>query len=724
MRVVCEFGRRKIVGLAIEVSEQPPPGLEPSRVKPLLAVLDSEPAIPRELLTFLQALAAYYVAPVGEVMRMALPALERSQANERETQALLEQARVTTVGRLVQAVHLTDRGTAACVEKEFMWPRGQAKAVAMTLAERGELSIAELEETHPSARAAVRRLIELQLAEMRQVSRKRDPFAEQRLERDQPKALNQAQRKAVDALVDALDAETRRPALLQGVTGSGKTEVYLHVVDACLKRQLGCIVLVPEIALTPQLVNRFRARFGDIIAVLHSGLSEVDRQQMWKRLRSGELLIAVGARSALFAPVSRLGLICVDEEHDGSFKQEEGVRYHARDMALLRAHRSNALCLLGSATPSLQTEALVERGQLSRLVLPERAIEGAVLPNVEVVNLRSVGPGPSGNKLLTLPLHRALQHTLESGKQAILFLNRRGFAPSVVCDACGTVVECPNCSVALTVHRSAGEHVRCHYCDHVEPMTQECAQCHSRQLTQEGVGTERIEVALQEAFPTARIGRLDRDVASGLKSERILNAMQKRELDILVGTQMVTKGHDLPDVALVGVLNADAALSMPDYQASERTFQLLVQVAGRAGRSKEPGMVLIQTRNPEHPAVRYAVAHDVRGFAQQELHDRREASYPPFVRMLMIRIDALEEKLALNEAEKLARFAEKIAGSRAEVSPPSPAPIARLRNRYRFRCVLRATERRPLFDVARAIQQLKIDKRVRVNVDMDPMNML
>jgi primosomal protein N' (replication factor Y) len=419
-----------------------------------------------------------------------------------------------------------------------------------------------------------------------------------------------------------------------------------------------------------------------------------------------------------------LGLICVDEEHDGSFKQEEGVRYHARDMALLRAHRAGALCVLGSATPSLQTQALVKKEQMRYLALPERAVEGAVLPDVEVINLRTVGPGPSGDKLLTLPMHRAIERTLEEKKQAILFLNRRGFAPSLVCDSCGTVVECPNCSVALTVHRAAGEHLRCHYCDYTSPVQAECSKCKSRHFSFEGTGTERVEKALSDSFPNARIARLDRDVASGLKSERILNAMRDREVDILVGTQMVTKGHDLPDVALVGVLNADAALSMPDYQASERTFQLLVQVAGRAGRGKDRGRVLIQTRNPEHPAVKFALAHDVQSFARQELIDRQEAGYPPFVRMLMIRIDALDEGLALQEAQRIARVAEKVAKGRATVMPPSPAPIAKLRNRYRFRCVVRAPERKPLFEVARVVAQLQIDRRVRVHVDVDPVNML
>lgn len=725
-RVLCEFGRRKVLGVVLAVSDEAPTGVPVEKVKPVVALLDDEPAIPEELLTFLIALSGYYVAPIGEVLRMALPAVEREQALDSGAQQALLDAKVHTVGKLVQAVRLTPKGEAAAASSDARdLPKGQARALLQELATTGEQPIASLEHTLSNARSAVKRLVSLGLVEVVHTQKLRDPFAVS-VERDHAKQLNPAQRHAVDTIVGKLAPAdtTKTPLLLHGVTGSGKTEVYLHAVAACMEGELSSIVLVPEIALTPQLVGRFRARFGDCVAVLHSGLAASERQSMWRRLRTGELRIAIGARSALFAPVQDLGLICVDEEHDGSFKQEEGVRYHARDMALLRAHRSHAVCVLGSATPSVQSQALVQRGQMTRCSLPDRAVSGATLPQVELVNLRHNGPGPSGDKLLTLPLHRALERTLAAGKQAILFLNRRGFAPSLVCDACGVVVECPNCSVALTLHRERGEQLRCHYCDYHDQVPSQCGKCQSRRLSFEGTGTERVEHGLRDTFPEAKIARLDRDVGAGLKSERILTAMRNREIDILVGTQMVTKGHDLPDVGLVGVLNADAVLSMPDYQASERTFQLLVQVAGRAGRGQDPGRVIIQTRNPEHPAVRFALAHDVYGFGEQELADRKEAGYPPFVRMLMIRVDALDEKLASAATERIARFATKVVGTKATVSPSSAAPIAKLRNRYRFRCVIRAAERKPLFDVANALAQLQLDRRVRVHVDIDPVNML
>jgi primosomal protein N' (replication factor Y) len=721
MRVLCEFGHRKVLGVVLEISEEGPVDVDSSRVKPLLAVLDSEPALPAELLRFLRELADYYLAPIGEVLRLALPTVERSQLQTASSKQLFDETGLASVGRLIQIAKVVPAAASAEAASK---PRGQALQIMAVLEAAGELPVAELEKRFSNARAAVRRLVEVGSIVLEKRIQQVDPFWTEPAPRDRAKRLNVHQDEAVKQLVEAIRAKRPRGFLLEGVTGSGKTEVYLQTVEACLAVDGGVIVLVPEIALTPQLVARFRSRFGDEIAVLHSGLSDGERTRMWRRLRDGQVRIAVGARSALFAPVRELRLVCVDEEHDGSFKQEEGVRYHARDMALLRAHRASAVCVLGSATPSLASEALVRSDRLTRLHLPERAVEGAQLPEVEIVNLRNVGPGPSGNRLLSLPLHRELERVLGDGKQAILFLNRRGFAPSLICESCGTVVECPNCSVALTLHRADGEALRCHYCDYSRPGVDSCASCNSRRFAQEGVGTERIEHVLKDAFPTARVARLDRDVAAGLKSEQLLSKMRDGELDILVGTQMVTKGHDLPNVALVGVLNSDAALSLPDYQASERTFSLLVQVAGRAGRSGARGKVVIQTRNPEHPAVRFAKAHDTRSFIDQELAERKEAHYPPFFRLLMVRVDSPVAALAEREAARLAQLARAVSGDDAEVLGPSAAPLARLKNRFRYRCILRAAKRAPLYRAANAILQAKVDRRVRVTVDIDPVSML
>ncbi|HRH00620.1 MAG TPA: primosomal protein N', partial [Polyangiaceae bacterium] len=588
----------------------------------------------------------------------------------------------------------------------------------------------DLVDAQGNARTLVRRLEALGLVTVGEQERARDAFFDAGVERDADKEPTAAQAGAIAALQAALFGETARPFLLHGVTGSGKTEVYLRAIAEAKRLGRGTVVLVPEIALTPQLVGRFRARFGDDVAVLHSGLSARERHDMWHLLREGKVDVAIGARSALFAPVARLGLIVVDEEHDPSFKQEEGVRYHARDMALLRARRAGAVCVLGSATPSLESEHLVSEGKLVRLTLPTRARDQA-MPRVTVVNLRRTGAGPTGDKRLSLPLHRALEENLAAGGQTILFLNRRGFSPALRCGACGTVASCPNCSVALTFHKASGSVLRCHTCDHEEPVRATCLACASPDVVLEGLGTERLEETLSAAFPTARVARLDRDVASGKDAEKVLARVRAREVDILVGTQMVTKGHDLPEVTLVGVLNADAALSMPDFRASERAFQLLVQVAGRAGRGETAGRVIVQTYDPTHPSIRFGIAHDTAGFVAAELVHRRELGYPPYSRMVLVRVDAADPELALQWAAHLgeiARAAPREGARRAsvEVLGPAPAPIAKLKNRHRFRLMLRSSDRAGLRAAALAVVRAfgELPRQVRAQVDVDPVQMM
>jgi primosomal protein N' (replication factor Y) (superfamily II helicase) len=717
-RVLVEFGTRRVMGVVLETTHSPP-DLPPDKVKPVQAVVDTEPVLPEELLSFLVELGRYYLAPIGEVMRLALPAVERASAERLANEGLLDRATTETAGRIVEIACVAEEAPAGAKA-----PRGLAQKVLDHLREAGPTPVPVLEEQHGKVRAALRRLRALGLVRMERQAAPADPFQQGDVVRDTPPTLNAAQRYAVEAIMGRFDRADRGAFLLHGVTASGKTEVYLHAVERCLALGGGAVVLVPEIALTPQLVQRFRARLGDVIAVLHSGLTGRERHAMWTALRSGRLRVAVGARSALFAPVEGLRLLCVDEEHDPSFKQEDGVRYNARDMAMLRAHRAGAVCVLGSATPSLASERLSRTSRLERLALPDRAHRAAALPEVEVVDLRRTGPGPGGERLLSLPLFRHLERTLGQREQAILFLNRRGFAPSLVCDACGAVAECPNCSVALTVHRARGERLVCHYCDYTAVDAAACPACRSTRVVLEGAGTERIEHVLSEAFPQATVARLDRDVAAGLASERVLARMRSGEIDILVGTQMVTKGHDLPNVTLVGVLNADAALSMPDYHASERAFQLIVQVAGRAGRAEAPGRVVIQTRNPDHPAVRLAVAHDVLGFVEAELAAREELRYPPFSRIALVRLDAIDARRAEAATERLAAVARRAAPRGVDVLGPSPAPIAKVRNRHRFRFMVRGPSRRELHPCLIAVARAPLERVVRMSIDVDPMNML
>jgi primosomal protein N' (replication factor Y) len=613
--------------------------------------------------------------------------------------------------------------------------RGQAAAILAHVRAAGAEPLGRLEARWGNARAATKALARQGLVAIDERPAPEAPIFTAAAERDAPHAATPAQQAAIDALSAAVVAGRAGTYLLQGVTGSGKTEVYLRAIAAAREAGRGSMVLVPEIALTPQLVSRFRARFGDDLAVVHSALTPRERHSMWRKLRAGEVDVAVGARSALFAPVRALGLVVVDEEHDPSFKQEEGVRYHARDMAILRAHRAGAVCVLGSATPSLESEQLTRTGRAIKLRLPDRA-RAQPMPKVEIVDLRRTAPGPTGDRRISVPLFRAIEAALAAKEQTILFLNRRGFAPSVRCEACGRVSSCADCSVALTFHKRAsmgrgelGGVVRCHYCDFEAPLGSRCSACGGEALALEGLGTERLEETLAAAFPGARVARLDRDVASGKKVEALLARVRAREVDILVGTQMVTKGHDLPNVTLVGVVNADAALSMPDFRASERAFQLLVQVAGRAGRGDVPGRVIVQTWDPEHPAIALAKRHDVDAFLDRELADRRELGYPPLTRAALVRLDAVDQAEARDAAATLADVARR----RAEVQSgavlvlgPAAAPIARIRNRWRFRVLLRATDRAPLRATVAAVDHARaaLPRTIRASIDVDPVQLL
>ncbi|MDP9002451.1 MAG: primosomal protein N' [Myxococcota bacterium] len=726
-RVLCPFGGRRLLGVILALRNgEPPP-----RAKAVVRVIDEEPAIPKDLLAFLLDLASYYFAPIGEVVRLALPPMERDTARALSDPGLFGDAGGVAT-RQVQwvAARLTqdNDSNANCPTSHFGTLRGQAAAILAHVHAVGAAPIAKIEQRWGGARVVIKKLLQLGLVSVDRRPAPSDPFFAESVARDEPLEPTKAQLQATDTIAAEVRDGRAATFLLQGVTGSGKTEVYLKTIAAARASGRGAIVLVPEIALTPQLVARFRARFGDEVAILHSGLTPRERHGMWWRLRSGEIDVAIGARSALFAPVRALGVVVVDEEHDPSFKQEEGVRYHARDMAIWRAHRIGGVCVLGSATPSLESEQLVRSGRATRLRLPNRA-RAQPLPRVELVDLRRIGPGPTGDKRISIPLYRAIEQALGAKQQVILFLNRRGFAPSIRCEACGHVATCTTCSVALTFHKRGGNLVRCHYCDFQAPLASRCQMCRAEALVLEGLGTEKLEETLASAFPLARVARLDRDVAGGKRGESVLAKVRKGEVDILVGTQMVAKGHDLPNVTLVGVINADAALSIPDFRASERTFQLLVQVAGRAGRGDIAGRVIVQTWDPEQPAIALAAGHDVDSFLERELGDRRELGYPPITRAALVRVEAVNEGEARAACLHLANVALSAEGTRAGrvlVQGPAPAPIARIRDRWRFRVMLRAAERGPLREVLMAVDRARasLGRGVRASIDVDPVQLL
>ncbi len=711
--VVCPLRGRKEGGVVVAVRDANES--DPPKLKRVLAV-DPDFGLPASLATFLGKLAAYYAAPVGEAMALALPPRPKNVAELLAPESLFPE-KSGGIGRSVQWVRATQNGAATT-------RRGAAGALLAFARSMGESELAELERRWKNARSIARNLADEGLVELFDREKSDAPFFRDQVARDEAPSLRQEQADAVDEISTALRSRAHKLFLLQGVTGSGKTEVYLHAMAQVAEAGRGAILLVPEIALTPQVVQRFRARFGDDVAILHSALTPKERLGMWRKLRKAEVRVAIGARSALFAPVADLGLIVVDEEHDGSFKQEEGVRYQARDMAILRAHLEGAVCVLGSATPSLESVYLARKGQARHLHLRERA-RSQPLPKVEVIDLRRAAPGPTGDKRWSLPLHRAMEQTLAEKEQAILFLNRRGFSPSARCEACGTLVECPHCSVAMTFHKGK-QRLICHYCDYQTPLPPNCEKCGAPALALEGLGTEQLQESLATLFPDARVERLDRDVASGKEVERILARMRAGAIDVLVGTQMVTKGHDLPNVTLVGVINADAALSIPDFRAEERAFQLLVQVAGRAGRGDRPGRVLVQTYAPEAAAIQLGVKHDVIGFAERELAARQEANYPPYGRLLLVRVESQDEDAAIRAT---AAFAENL---RARLIPglsilgPSVAPLAKLRNYHRHRILLKSAER-PILRRALAILQHhaeQLPSKVRVSFDIDPVQLL
>ena len=775
-RVLVRFGGKKVTGVIVRApAEPPPPGVALVDVSD---VLDDDPALPADLVELCMWLADYYEAPPGEVVRAALPAGSGVAARRvvaltdagraalanggalpaklRAVLARLEAGPIATAGLsaalkrgiadgvdrgLVSEGEERDRARARLKrERVASWKRGGETADAdaaagkspkrravldALIAANGEpVAVTELNRRIAGASAALRELAKQGVVELdeREVELDAAPVDDVMGGGSIPTPTDE-QAVAIEAIVGALrePPASFAPFLLHGVTGSGKTEVYLRVIAEALGAGKTALVLVPEISLTPQLAARFRARFGDEVAILHSGLSEQARLGEWSRLRRGQARIAVGARSAVFAPLERIGVIVVDEEHDGSFKQEEGVRYHARDVALVRAQRAGAVCVLGSATPSLESFAHARRGTYRLLTLSQRPT-ARPMPSVDIVDLRV--HVPDGEAMLSNVLREAIGGALAAGDQSILFLNRRGFATFVLCRACGHSFRCPHCAVSLTYHRHS-DRLTCHYCGYVRRVPEACPECKTNgAIVRKGLGTERVADAIAAEFPQARVARLDRDVASGAKIEAVLARVARREVDILVGTQMVTKGHDFPGVTLVGVLCADTGLDLPDFRASERTFQLLAQVAGRAGRGERAGRVIVQTYRPGASAVVAAAAHDYVRFFEAESTSRGELGYPPHGRLIAVRIDGGDEHAVAGAARKLADVGEAMGLAGVELRGPVPAPLEKLRNRTRWQIWLRGTDRAALRRVARAMAATDVATGVRVVLDVDPMSSL
>lgn len=578
----------------------------------------------------------------------------------------------------------------------------------------------------------VRRLVGLGLAQVDWRAVERDPFASGVLGTDGAGAagadpaslfltLTDEQAAVLDVLLPAVTKGGFSASLLQGVTGSGKTQVYLRLARACLDAGRTVLLLVPEIALTPAVARLFRQAFGSRVAIQHSGLSDGERYDQWHRIRRGDVDVVVGTRSAVFAPMPRLGLVIVDEEHDTAYKQEESPRYSGRDAAVVRARDAGALVVLGSATPSLESWRNALEGRYLAVHMTRRVLDRP-LAVVRIVDMREQYAELGPDVVLSAPLVEALERCLGRGEQAMVLLNRRGYAPSLFCRGCGATVECPNCSVTLTVHRAARE-VRCHYCNHARPLPRQCASCGGQYLEFTGIGTERVEQEVAARFPSARIARVDRDtMAKRGAIARVLERFAHRELDVLVGTQMIAKGHDFPQVTLVGVISADIGLGVADFRAAERTFQLLTQVAGRAGRGEAGGEALVQTLHPGHYAIGLAARQDYEGFTAHEREFRERMRYPPFVSMVNVLIRHKALPTAMRDAEIVATALRQAGGF--AVLGPAPAPLGRLRGEARVQLLLKGRDRTAMRHAVRATLQAHPEIARRATVDVDPLTML
>ncbi len=792
-RVVVPFGRRQLTGWVDELEADP--DSVPAKIRDIIDAPDQAPALDAEMLELCRWVASYYVAPLGLTFRAALPAALTAESTERlarragtelsaaspSERALLEHlarherpVRLTSLRNALGpgpwtriARRLSECGLVSIEERapDVTPPVRGRQVLALTaelpsLQERdrvfsrakrqrelfeylesvgGRSEVSHLTERLGISRSVIRGLAEKGLAKLHVEARTLALFTEATADDTVSHTPTSAQAAVIQRLLEATSRPGPGVFVLKGVTGSGKTLVYIELLRELVSRRgRGAIVLVPEISLTPQTLGRFRAAFGDEVALFHSALSDSERYSAWEALRSGKKRIVIGARSAVFAPVRNLGAIIIDEEHEGSYKQSDpSPRYHARDVAAVRARKSGAITIFGSATPSLESWSNARGGRWGLVELTER-IGARPLPGVLVVDLREerkktrpeTGPAPSGPLVLSPSLRDALESRLRRGEQAILLLNRRGYSTFIQCRECGYVRTCQRCNVSLTLHRRPPRMV-CHHCYHHEPVPENCPACGLPELSHRGVGTEQVERVLGDEFPHARLARMDVDTTSGKWAHHeILGRVERGDVDILLGTQMIAKGLDFPSVTLVGVINADVGLSLPDFRASERTFQLLTQVAGRAGRGPAGGEVIIQTSLPEHYAIRFAITHDYDGFAARELQERGEPVYPPHNRLANLVFSGPNElrvqELADAAADWLAGLVRAKGVGNVDLLGPAPCPIDRIRNRWRWHLLLKSSDGVALGRVLRFFAG-KFEQpggELRLEIDRDPVSLL
>jgi primosomal protein N' (replication factor Y) len=739
MRVLVPFNRRQVTAYVLGPGTPLPKDIA---VKPIVDVLDSEPLFPGRMVPFLRWTAEYYLHPIGEVIQAALPGgltVEEQtlyKLTDAGRQALTQMGLDAATARMLRSMDSSGRRFAQLCresEKDFSrarlnnwvgkgWvahhtalrterigPKIQRYVALGPVEKKGarlspqRLRLIEYLEAHgpqpvtalkavaPTAPSLVRAMARDSQVVIEERTVYRDPLGSP-IPPDRAPELTLEQRTAVETMGRAL-GKGFQAFLLFGVTGSGKTEVYLQLAADALGQGRAVIVLVPEIALISQMERAFRARFGERIALLHSGLSNGERYDQWRRISQGEIRIAIGARSAVFAPFERIGLIIVDEEHDDSYKQEGTLRYNARDLAVVRARMDDGLAVLGSATPSVQSAYNVHLGKYRQISLLER-VDQRELPEITVQDLAQFREEQGIRRFLTPPLLAAMKATLNRGEQVLLFLNRRGFASALVCAACGQPLRCDRCDISLTYHRQINAYL-CHHCGFSRSGSSRCNRCGSSRIKRLGVGTEKLEAEIQKRFPQARIARMDRDTTRRKgQMVKILKALRERSIDILVGTQMVAKGHDYPHITLVGIICADLSLSMPDFRAGERTFQVLAQVAGRAGRGQTPGHVILQTYNPGHFSIEAARHQDYSAFYRQEIEFRKALGYPPFARMVQLRISGRDKKRTSVHARRLGdQCRQMLQGGPAyaglDILGPIEAPLVRIADQFRWQLLVK-----------------------------------
>jgi primosomal protein N' (replication factor Y) len=755
--------------------------------KPLADVLDFEPFLPPDVVELATWVADYYACGIGAAIATAMPprAWIESERHARITDAgearmlaergarrdvleFLTGGRVASIGALVRKtpaariavaslqdeglITLTTplKGTADAsrtmrfarmtaqgheeVDASIRLGARQLQALDLLRAAPGGIALADLADEDIPAES-VERLAKLGLVAIERRRIERDPFdAAQGVTATRRHALpgggdpwsltlTPEQQTAFDTLATRAAAGRFHAALLHGVTGSGKTQIYLRLARAIRDSGRGVLMMVPEIALTPAAAAIFRAAFGDRVAIQHSALSEGERYDQWQRIRRGDVDVVIGTRSSVFVPLARIGLIVVDEEHDGSYKQESVPRYNGRDVAVVRARASNALVVLGSATPSLETASNAEAGRYERIALTRRVLDRP-MAHVTIVDMRAEYASEGPDVILSAPLRDAMAARLERGEQAIVLLNRRGFATVVFCRQCGETLECPNCSVSLTVPKAAGR-ARCHYCNYAAPLPKVCGKCAGPYLEQLGFGTERVEADVTALFPQARVGRVDRDTVRKRGAiAALLARFAAREIDVLVGTQMIAKGHDFPSVTLVGVISADVGLGLADFRAAERTFQLLTQVAGRAGRGEIAGEAVVQTLYPDHYSIRHACRQDYAAFYGDEMHFRRSMKYPPAVALINVVVKSRTRQGAMDDAGTIAQALRLPGGDRWRVLGPAPAPLGRLKGEHRAQLFIKSTHRTAMRKALITVLDERPELKRRTIVDVDPMSVL